>query len=87
MPEQNDLRPDETAEQPSSGLLLSVEPLTQEGSNTSYRLADDSDAADTSDSDGTDADANDASDSDGTDAGGSDADGTDVSDADGTDTG
>ena len=74
MPEQNDLRPDETVEQPSSGLLLSVEPLTQEGSSASYRLADDTDTTDTSDSDGTD-------------AGGSDADGTDASDADGTDTG
>ena len=87
MPEQDDLRRDETVEQPSSGLLLSVEPLTQEGSNTSYRLADDTDATDTSDSDGTDSDGSDTSDSDGTDAGDSDADGTDASDADGTDTG
>ena len=87
MPEQNDLRPDETVEPVSSGLLLSVEPLTQEGSDISYRLADDTDTTDTSDSDGTDSDGSDASDSDGTDAGGSDADGTDASDADGTDTG
>src|ERR1043165_6163706 len=91
MPEQNELRQDDATEQPSSGLLLSVESLGQEGSPVSYRLADDSDpsdSSDTSDSDGTDADSSDASDADGSDSdSGSDADGTDASDADGTDTG
>ena len=87
MPEQNELRQDDATEQQSSGLLLSVESLGQEGSPVAYHLADDTDTTDTSDSDGTDSDGSDASDSDGTDAGGSDADGTDASDADGTDTG
>ena len=63
MPEQNELRPDEATEQPSSGLLLSVESLGQEGSPVSYRLTDDS--SDTSDADGSDSDTSDASDADG----------------------
>src|SRR3954454_18508884 len=95
MPEQNELRQDDATEQPSSGLLLSVESLAQEGSPVSYRLADDSDSSDVSDADGTDGDGSDGtdgdsggSDADGTDGGdGSDADGTDADDADGTDTG
>ena len=82
----------EEAEVPSSGLLLSVEPLP----NPSVRLKGDDDS-DTGDAGVTDAIVGDSDsdsdsgllggDSDSSDAEESDADGTDAADADGTDTG
>jgi hypothetical protein len=89
----------EEAEVPSSGLLLSVEPLQ----NPAVRLKgdDDSDTGDAGVTDAIKGDDDDSSgalgdsdssdsllgDSDGSDAEESDADGTDAEDADGTDTG
>lgn len=90
MSEHTDLGRAEEKEIPSSGLLLSVEPLAGQSSamltdtdrQDKSGLGGDTDGKDSSDADGTDA----GSDTDGTDNVGADTDGTDSArDADGTD--
>lgn len=78
----------ENAAPSTSGLLLSVEPLSGDESTQALKLStDDTDASDsTADTDGTDQTEGDGSD--GTDGAGADTDGTDTksTDTDGTDT-
>lgn len=89
MSEQVNPVPAEESE-PSSGLLLSVEPLEKSSQLYATDTADagadaDVTGADTDTTDKSDADGTDMSDGDGTDT--SDADGTDAVDSDGTDAG